>query len=208
MKKIAKIIFTVFLVILGCYLVVSLGVRSYFGNNSTIELFGAKYTEFDCSGDFVPFYADNCWYSSDVGRHHLFGISVLKTDTDKNFIYYSNALGETVYKKDSYQLPEFPEKNGINKLILSYKAEDITITDKTDIEEILTFLSTHNFPENSERNDSVVIYAVTENPGGVFQLNKPGSIYLENDKLAFGYFDSEYLPDSLQKVIGAYIFAK
>lgn len=157
----------------------------------------------------MPFYADNCWYNSAVGRHHLFGISVLKTDTDKNFIYYGNVLGETVYKKDSYQLPEFPEKREINKLILSYKAEYITTTDKTDIEEILAFLSTHNFPENSERNDSVVIYAISENPGGVFQLNKNGSIYVEPDnKLAFGYFDSEYLPDSLQKVIGAYIFAK
>ncbi len=209
LKKIVKIIFTVFLVTLGCYLAVTLGIRSYLGNNDTVEFFGVKYTEFDCDEDFVPFYADNCWYDADIGRYNLFGISFLKTDKDKNFIYYSTALGETVFKKDSYQLPEFPEKSEICELILSYKTKDVTITDKNDIEDILEFMSTHNFPENNARDDSIDIFAVTKNPGGIFRLNQTGSVYVEeSDKLAFGYFDSEYLPDSLQKVIGAYIFEK
>lgn len=208
MKKFFKISFVCGLSVFLLYIFVSIGFRSYVCNNRTIKFFNEEYTKFNCLGsNFIPFGADNSWYEADIGYYNLFGLSFLKTDVDKNFIYYKDILGATVYKKNSYALPEFPESNMVDKLILYCEAEDkdIFIENREHIDDIISLLSMLNAPKNEQNNSSIIFYAVSNSCGGVFQLNENGSIYLEkNNKIGFGYKVNENLSDKLQDIIKIY----
>lgn len=208
MKKFFKISFVCGLSVFLLYIFVSIGFRSYVCNNRTIKFFNEEYTKFDRIGsNFIPFGADNSWYEADIGYYNLFGLSFLKTDVDKNFIYYKDILGATVYKKNSYALPEFPESNMVDKLILYCEAEDkdIFIENREHIDDIISLLSMLNAPKNEQNDSSIIFYAVSNSCGGVFQLNENGSIYLEkNNKIGFGYKVNENLSDKLQDIIKIY----
>lgn len=208
MKKFLRISFACGLAALLIYIFVSIGFRSYVCNNRTIKFLNEEYTEFDSlEGNFIPFDADNSWYQADVDYCNLFGLSFLKTDADKNFIYYKDILGATVYKKNSYGLPEFPKSNVVDKLILYCEAEDkdIFIENREDIDDIVSLLSMLNVSKNNQNNSSIVFYAVSNSCGGVFQLNENGSIYIdENGNIGFGDKVNENLPDKLQDIIKTY----
>lgn len=208
MKKFFKISFVCGLSVFLLYIFVSIGFRSYVCNNTTIKFFNEEYTKFDClESNFIPFGADNSWYEADIGYYNLFGLSFFKTDVDKNFIYYKDILGATVYKKNSYALPEFPESNMVDKLILYCEAEDkdIFIENREHIDDIISLLSMLNAPKNEQNNSSIIFYAVSNSCGGVFQLNENGSIYLEkNNKIGFGDKVNENLSDKLQNIIKIY----
>ena len=207
-KKFLKIFFVCGLSVFLLYVFVSIGFRSYVCNNTAVKFFNEEYTKFDClETNFIPFGADNSWYEADIGYCNLFGLSFLKTDVDKNFIYYKDILGATVYKKASYTLPEIPESNTVDKIILYCEAEDqdISIENREHIDDIISLLSMLNLPKNEQNNSSIIFYAVSNSYGGVFQLNENGSIYLEkNNKTEFSDKTNEDLADKLQDIIEKY----
>ena len=190
------------------YSVVSMCFRAYVRNNTTLEFCNETYTEFDClQGNFIPFGADNSWYETDIGYYNLLGLSFLKTDRNINFIYYKDFLGSTVYIKDSYTVPEFPTTDMVDELLLYYEAKDkcIAIKDKDHIDCIMNFLSTHDISADKPNESSIVFYAVSNNIGGVFQLNESGSIYFKkNKKIGFGHIITGEIPDNMQDIIDLY----
>ena len=207
MKKFSKISLVCVLSVFLLYILVSIGFRTYVCDKTTIKFFNEEYTKFDCLEDFIPLGADNSWYEADIGYRNFLGLSFLKTDVDKNFIYYKDALGATVYKKNSYTIPKFPESNTVDKLMLHSEAEDkdIFIENREHIDNIIDLLSTLNTSENNQNDSSIIFYAVSNSCGGVFQLNGNGSIYLEDNKIRFDNKNDKALTDKLQDIIKTYI---
>ncbi len=192
MKKILKTVFLFSFIALLCYIFISIGFRNYVSKNTKIEIFGTNYTQFNyLESNFVPFGSDNSWYNTDARFCNLFGLSFMKTDKEKNFIYYKNPIGTIVYKKDSYILPEFPAPDLVDELILNYEGEniDLYIRDREQIEDIMNFLSTFSSIETKQHENTIVFYAISNSFGGIFRLNKSGTAVIED------------LPDKIQDII-------
>lgn len=199
------------LVVVLLYLLICVGFRTYVRKNTNIVFLNEKYTEYDSTeGNFIPFGADNSWYEGDTDYYNLLGLSFSKSDHKRNFIYFNDFIDTFVYKKSSFNLPRVPEINTIDKLILYFEPEEkyITIENKDDIETIVRFLSEFKSSANGQSKSSLVFYAVSNASGGVYRLNESGSLYFANNKICYGYFEKEFLPDNLQNVINRYIINK
>ncbi len=140
------------------YTGISVGCRAYVSRNRTIKLFGEEYTEYDClNGNFTPFYSDYCWYESDADRSFFMGLSYLKNDVEKNFIYYSTFIESQVFKKDSYELPEVPESDYVDGIEMIYNDGDsVKITNKDHIRELILFLST--FDKSADTDEKAPLF--------------------------------------------------
>lgn len=171
--------------------------------NDTIKILNQEYTRFDTyESDFIPFGSYNCWYDDDISYRTFLGLSFVKNDINKNFIYRQTTLGTTVFKKNTYSLPEFPGGDIIDKLILSYKDEHIVLDNTDDINAIIDFLSTFETTGDINNENAVVFYAISNNAGGIFQLNRYGSIYVKDDgTIGCGRIIQSELPMEIQKII-------
>ena len=197
------------LCVVSLFLLGRVGLTFNASDRTSVKFFNEEYTKFDSlSGNFIPFGADNSWYESDIGFNSRFGLSFLKNDDDKNFIYQNQILGTTIYKKDSYELPEFPPAESVDELILSNGAngEMISIKDRNDIETLVNFLSTFDVSDDHRNDSSIVFYAVSNDFGGVFELNGRGSIYeKENGAIGYGAILTGELPENIQDIIKSYL---
>lgn len=213
MKIIKKTILIV-LAIMILYFSVSVAFRSYTRGKNEIKFLNEKYSVFDyLNGNFIPFGSDNSWYRTDIGYYNLFGMTVLKTDKDRNIIYREEILGNDVYIKNDYKLPEFPTIDMTDKLIMSLGGgdKDIIITNNDHINDILNALSSFEVSvdeirKDTVKKDTVVFFAVSNELGGVYQLNEWGSIYIkDNNDLVFNHVISGDLPEHIQNIIKSYI---
>ncbi len=207
--KILKKFILVVLAILISYFSVSVAFRSYAREKNEIKFLNEKYSVFDyLNGNFIPFGSDNSWYRTDIGYYNLFGMSVLKTDKDRNIIYRKDILGNDVYIKNEYKLPKFPTSDMTDKLIMSLGGGDkhITITNIDHINDILNALSSFEVSVDKINKDSIVFFAVSSEIGGVFQLNESGSIYKkDNNDIGFCHIISGDLPENVKDIIRLYI---
>lgn len=208
MKIIKKTILVVLSIII-LYFSVSVAFRSYTREKNEIKFLNEKYTVFDyLNGNFIPFGSDNSWYRTDIGYYNLFGMSVLKTDKDRNIIYREEILGNDVYIKNDYKLPEFPTLDQTDAIIISLESndKDVTITNKNQINDILNALSSFEVSVDKINKDSIVFFAVSNEIGGVFKLNESGSIYIkDNNDIGFSHIISGDLPENVKDIINTYI---
>lgn len=207
MKRV-KIIFTIVLSVLIVYLSIYIGFMNYVEKNKSIIFLNKEYTQVDfLSSNFVPFGADNSWYRTNIGYNKLFGLSFLKNDTEKNIIYYDTILGTKVYVKNDYEIPDFPSVDDIDELIICSETSDenVTVTNRSHIKSIVNFLSDFKGSIDEKRDDSIVFYAVSNELGGVYQLNERGSIYITENNIEYGSIITGELPMDIKKIIELYI---
>ena len=203
-KKIGVIVLSVLIIYLSVYI----GFLNYVEKNKTIKFLNEEYTQVDfLSSNFVPFGADNSWYQEDIGYYKLLGLSFLKNDKEKNIIYYDTPLGTTVFVKDNYELPDFPSADVIDELIIYCETSDenITVTNRSHIQTIVSFLSDFKASADEKREESIVFYAVSNELGGVYQLNERGSIYIRENNIEYGSIITGELPVNVRNIIELYI---
>ncbi len=207
--KIIKKIISVVLAIMILYFSVSVAFRKYTRGINEIKFLNEEYSVFNyLNGNFIPFGSDNSWYKTDIGYYNLFGMTILKTDKDRNIIYRKEILENKVYIKNDYKLPEFPTLDVTDKIIISLESsdKDVTITNKNQINDILNELSSFEVSVDKINKDSIVFFAVSNEIGGVFQLNESGSIYIkDNNEIGFSHIVSGDLPENIQDIIRFYI---
>ncbi len=203
MKK-TKIIFTIVLSVLVVYLSIYIGFMNYVEKNKSIIFLNKEYTQVDfSSSNFIPFGADNSWYRANIGYNKLFGLSFLKNDTEKNIIYYDTILGTKVYVKDDYEIPDFPSVDDIDELIICSETSDgnVTVTNRSHIKSIVNFLFDFKGSIDEKRDGSIVFYAVSNELGGVYQLNEIGSIYISENNIEYGSIITGELPMDIKKLL-------
>lgn len=205
-KKISIIVLSVLIIYLSVYI----GFRNYVENNKNIKFLNKEYTQVDfSSSDFVPFGADNSWYRSDIGYYKLFGLSFLKNDRERNIIYFDTVLGSTVFVNDNYELPDFPSADVIDELIVFCDTSDgnknVTITNRSHIQSIVNYLSDFKASADEQRGKPIVFYGVSNELGGVYQLNERGSIYIRDNNIEYGSIITGELPENVKDIIKLYI---
>lgn len=199
-RKIALIVLLISLSLTILYTTSSLIYREYVEQNNNIKYFNSYYTKFNTlQGNFVPFGADNSFYDESLKYSNFLGVSFLSSDKDRNILYYNDLLGSTVYIKEEFQIPEFPNDTEIDEIIMqNFLTEEVkNITDKNDICEITSFLSSYHPICDNSQEEQIVFYAVSHKYGGIFQLNEFGSVYITNGNLI-----SE-IPQSIQRIINS-----
>lgn len=190
------------------YLAAVVCFRNYVSRNKKITFFGTGYTELkNDNTNFTPFGDYNFRYDIDVKYKNILGMSFDKNDSKKNLLYYKTVLGTTVYKKDGYNLPEIPEIDVIDELIIdNSNGTYAKVTDKNEIVQMYDFFLYLNAADDTQAENKITVYAVSYEYGGIFKLNDEGEISIgENNILYSGWLEKQELPTDIQNIILKYI---
>ena len=173
-------------------------------NKKTVNYLGNSYTVCDYISNvsFSPFSETGI---GDYDFVNFCGISFAKEDKNRNFIFVNEILGNIVFKKDSYEIPDSPSIENTDKIIICSRSEDSTkiVTDKDEIKTLVNYLQSVSDKVNSTDNNDILISAVSYYDGGVFELGN-GLCFCkdENGKLYIDSFVGRVeIPENIIKLL-------
>lgn len=204
MKKIIIRIFAALISLTVVYLAVCIVFARVAVNKKTVNYLGNSYTV--C--DYIPNLCISPFSETAFGDYdfvNFCGISFAKEDKNRNFIFVNEILGNIVFKKDSYKIPDSPSLENIDKIIICSPTEDSSksITDKDEIKTLVNYLQSVSDKVNSTNNNNILIFAVSYYDGGVFNLGS-GLCFCkdENSKLYIDAFAGRVeIPENIIKLL-------
>lgn len=164
------------------------------------------YDEFDSTFCFIPFGSAHCVLYPDLKFKSYFPLKYYKDDEEKLFFYTFSVAGNSIYKKDSYDIPYNPESEAVNYLLVIYDGGDrhCYIKNKNDISEIVMYFNNIHGEHLSDNSGDVRIIAASEKYGGTFELTQEDrSVFKTGDQFHFE-IDSKELPAGISNILLSY----
>lgn len=222
-KRIPKVVYT--FVAIFVLLIITAGVV-WFSKNYICEVKkgfnykGQHYTCIDNSADdekssFTPFGSNHCNFIDDLSFKKYFFLEYYSEDSERLFFYDFTPFGNYIFKKDSYIIPDKPEPQSIDFIMITYDGGEkySYIYNKNDINTIMSYFNDIKGKVSSDYTDAmygtreVWIVASSKKYSGMFDLTADNrSVCQIGEDIAFAN-NSEKFSSDVSKVIMSYYSA-
>lgn len=222
-KRITKVVYT--FVAIFVLLIITAGVV-WFSKNYICEVKkgfnykGQHYTCIDNSADyekssFTPFGSNHCNFIDDLSFKKYFFLEYYSEDSERLFFYDFTPFGNYIFKKDSYIIPDKPEPQSIDFIMITYDGGEkySYIYNKNDINTIISYFNDIKGNVSSDYTDAmygtkgVWIVASSKKYSGMFDLTADNrSVCQIGEDIAFAN-NSEKFSSDVSKIIMSYYSA-
>lgn len=164
---------------------------------------------------FTPFGSNHCNFIDDLNFKKYFFLEYYSEDSERLFFYDFTPFGNYIFKKDSYVIPDKPEPQSIDFIMVTYDGGDrySYIYDRNDINTIMSYFNDIKGKVSSKSTDalygtkSVWIVASSKKYSGMFDLTLDNRYVCQSGENIVFANGSEKFSLEVSKVIMSYYSA-
>lgn len=164
------------------------------------------------SSSFIPFGSNHCNFINDLNFKKYFFLEYYSEDSERLFFYDFTPFGNYIFKKDSYIIPDKPEPQSIDFIMITYDGGEkySYIYNKNDINTIISYFNDIKGKVSSDYTDAmygtkeVWIVASSKKYSGIFDLTADNrSVCQIGEDIAFANTSEKFSSD-VSKIIMSY----